>query len=114
MWASENSELYTWYSIDRISFRALAGSAKNGVVQIGIRVYKVPLDLVSLIFNFADAYSEDIIIGSATFNECKKYADISFNGFNLGNKAEKWFARITNVYVVVTGMIDTGTVCCDG
>ena len=113
MWATENAEFYTWYSIDRISFRALSGSAKNGVVHIGIRVYRVPYDPISLIFNFADAYLEDIIIGSATFNECEQYADINFNGFNLGNKAEKWLSRITNAYVVVTGMIDSGAVCCD-
>ena len=112
-WATDADELFTWYSIDRITARALNGSAKNGVVQIGVRTYKTPTSPEGLVFDFADGYSEDQIIATATFSECEKYAAISSTGYNLGNKSGRWLNRMTNVYIDVTGMIDAGTVCCD-
>ena len=103
-----------WFSINRVTARSLTGSSKNGVVEMGMRIYKTPTSPEGFVLGFVDVFQEEQVFATATFNECETYADVSTTGIQIGNTtASKLLNAFNGFFIDVTGFINTGVVCCD-
>ena len=108
------ADFTNWFSINRVTARSISGSSKNGVVQMGMRIYKTPTSPEGFVLGFADVFMEEQIFATATFQECETYAHIDTTGIQIGNTtSSKLLNAFNGFYIDVVGFTDIGVICCD-